>query len=93
MLVWWAMMFTLGALALCDSYLDFGGLFRQINSAIFLLASLGLLVRIVRKTQQHTKEKLVERIGELESELHITKSAEPQFLGEPAGAAHRSLVG
>ncbi len=93
MLVWWAVMFMLGALALCDSYLDFGGLFRQINSAIFLLASLGLLVRIIRKTQQQTKEKLVERIGELEIELHVAKKTEPQIIDEPGSVLHRSVAG
>lgn len=92
MLVWWAVMFTLGALALCDSYLDFGGLFRQVNSAIFLLASLGLLVRIARKMQQQSKEKLVERIGELETELYDAKQAELQFSNEPAGALNRSVA-
>ena len=75
MFVWWGILFGLGVLAFVDSFSNFGTLFRQMNSAVFLLVSLGLLARIVLKVLQRSKEKLVDRVTELEGELATAKSS------------------
>ena len=74
MFVWWGILFTLGVLAFVDSFTNFGMLFRQLNSAVFLLVALGLLTRIIVKTLGKTKEKLTDRVTQLEGELQTARS-------------------
>lgn len=92
MLVWWGVLFALGILAFLDGYLGFGELFRQVNAAIFLLALLGLLIRIVRKTRQQTKEQFAERIAELESALQATKGSDKGIAARPDVTADQAVA-
>jgi cytochrome c oxidase subunit IV len=69
MLVWCAVLFSLGVLAFLDSTFAFGEIFRTINSVLFMLVSLGLLVRISMKRRLRELETLRERIMELEQQL------------------------
>jgi len=69
MLVWCAILFSLGVLAFLDSTFTFGEIFRTINSVLFMLVSLGLLVRISMKRRLRELETLRERIMELEQQL------------------------
>ena len=49
MLVWCAILFTLGIMAFMDSLYNYGEIFRQVNSVVFMLVSLGLLIRSTTK--------------------------------------------
>jgi hypothetical protein len=69
MFVWCTLLFGLGILAFMDSLLNYGEIFRMINSVIFMLVALGLLVRTSMKMKQRTIENLVDRVQQLESIL------------------------
>jgi len=69
MITWWVVLFTIGVLFFVDTFFGVGDMFRQFISAVFILASLGLLARIARKTRSGEKEMLIERIAQLEREL------------------------
>jgi hypothetical protein len=69
MFVWCALLFGLGILAFMDSLLNYGEIFRMINSVIFMLVALGLLVRTSMKMKQRTIENLVDRVQQLEAIL------------------------
>ncbi|MDX9859055.1 MAG: hypothetical protein RBT76_14810 [candidate division Zixibacteria bacterium] len=59
----------LGILAFADSLLNMGEIFRRINSVLFMLLSLGLLVRTTTKKKDGTKERLKRDIYVLEQKL------------------------
>lgn len=69
MLGWCALLFTLGVLAFLDSLFNYGEIFRQINSVLFMLTSLGLLVRTTTKMRLRTFEQQAARILALEEEV------------------------
>jgi hypothetical protein len=69
MFVWCALLFALGILAFMDSLLNYGEIFRMINSVIFMLVALGLLVRTSMKMKQRTFENLIDRVQQLEAIL------------------------
>lgn len=69
MLVWCAVLFVLGVLAFMDSLFNYGEIFRQVNSVLFMLVSLGLLIRTTTKIKLRTVEGYMERIKQLEDEL------------------------
>ena len=91
MIGWWCTLFTLGILAFLDSFYDFGQVFRQMNSSIFLLVSLGLLFRITHKIRQRTKERFAARIDELESELQNAGGLKERVPLEPPVSAHQTV--
>ena len=66
MLVWCFLLFLLGVLAFLDSILNMGDIFRQINSVLFMLLSLGLFLRTT------TKKKL-QKLESFESEIFNLK--------------------
>lgn len=49
MLIWCSILFLLGVLAFFDSIFNMGDIFRQINSVLFMLLSLGLFLRTTTK--------------------------------------------
>lgn len=61
MLIWCSLLFLLGVLAFFDSIFNMGDIFRQINSVLFMLLSLGLFLRTT------TKKKL-QKLESFESE-------------------------
>jgi hypothetical protein len=67
MLVWCAILFGLGILAFLDSLFNYGEIFRRINSVLFLLVSLGLLIRTSMKAKLRYVENLQDRLEELET--------------------------
>jgi predicted membrane-bound mannosyltransferase len=69
MLGWCAVLFSLGLLAFLDSLFNYGEIFRQINSVLFMLVSLGLLVRTTTKMRLRTFEQQAARILALEEEV------------------------
>jgi hypothetical protein len=69
MFVWCTILFLLGITAFLDSMFNYGEIFRQINSVLFMLISLGLLVRTTIKARSRVIERQVERIGELETKV------------------------
>lgn len=69
MLGWCGLLFTLGVMAFLDSLFNYGEIFRQINSVLFMLTSLGLLVRTTTKMRLRTFEQQAARILALEEEV------------------------
>lgn len=74
MLGWCALLFTLGVLAFLDSLFNYGEIFRQINSVLFMLTSLGLLVRTTTKMRLRTFEQQAARILALEEEVFALRN-------------------
>ena len=69
MLVWCGLLFFLGVLAFLDSILNMGEIFRRVNSVMFLLISLALLVRTTTKMKEQKLEKNEDRIINLEQKV------------------------
>lgn len=73
MFIWCGILFGIGIMAFLDSMFNYGDIFRQVNSVLFLLVSLGLLVRTTFKTRLRTMEKYAARIMVLEEEIAALK--------------------
>jgi hypothetical protein len=52
MLAWCSILFLLGVVAVLDSTFNYGELLRRVNSLLFMLVSLGLLVRTAIKVRK-----------------------------------------
>lgn len=76
MLVWCAILFGLGILAFLDTLFNYGEIFRQVNSVLFMLVSLGLLIRTTTKMRHGAREKLGERMANLEREIGVLRARE-----------------
>lgn len=90
MLVWCGILFTLGIIAFMDSLFNYGEIFRQVNSVVFMLVSLGLLVRTTTKIRHASREKHHQRVADMEKELdslreEVARMRSPKNAGrEPA---------
>ncbi|MCP4582553.1 MAG: hypothetical protein GY839_13170 [candidate division Zixibacteria bacterium] len=62
MFYWCMTLFVLGVLAILDTVFSYGEIFRWVNSVLFLLASLGLLVRTRMMVKNGKIEKLMEEV-------------------------------
>lgn len=89
MLGWCALLFTLGVLAFLDSLFNYGEIFRQVNSVLFMLTSLGLLVRTTTKMRLRTFEQQAARILALEEEVFALRQ---QSTGNTAKVTRDSNV-
>lgn len=69
MFIWCAILFMLGVTAFMDSLFNYGEIFRQVNSVLFMLVSLGLLIRTTTKVRARVIERQVQRIADLECRL------------------------
>lgn len=69
MLTWCGLLFALGIAAFLDTIYNYGNIFRQVNSVLFMLISLGLLVRTTTKMRARITEGYIARIEKLEKEL------------------------
>jgi hypothetical protein len=69
MLLWVFVLFGLGLSAFVDSIFNFGDIFRQVNSVMFLLVSVGLLVRTTTLKKRGRLENSQERIEKLERDI------------------------
>ncbi len=79
MLIWCGMLFGLGVLAFLDTFFNYGEIFRRVNSIVFMLLSLGLLVRTRLLANFGKFEELLKRNTELESPTNqSSQSPAPQ---------------
>jgi membrane protein DedA with SNARE-associated domain len=80
MLIWCALLFILGVFAFIDSVFNMGEIFRQVNSVVFLLVSLALLIRTTTKAREQRREKLQNRVFNLEREVSKLKSEQKKLV-------------
>ncbi|MGB2697172.1 MAG: hypothetical protein WBD28_04845 [Candidatus Zixiibacteriota bacterium] len=80
MLTWCAVLFFLGVAAFLDSLFTFGEIFRRVNSVLFMLVSLGVLVRVSIKQKLGQRENYQERIRNLETEIQNIKQEKTKVL-------------
>jgi hypothetical protein len=78
MLAWCAILFLLGIIAFLDTIFNYGEIFRRVNSVVFMLVSLGLLVRTSMKMKIRRVEGLISKVEELEAKLAQLKAGTPQ---------------
>jgi len=76
MFIWCAIMFFLGIAAFMDSIFNYGNIFRQINSVLFMLISLGVMIRTTIKMKAAKMENYEDRIEKLEMQIKALKSNE-----------------
>ncbi|HWR83850.1 MAG TPA: hypothetical protein VN285_11165 [Candidatus Deferrimicrobium sp.] len=79
MLFWSAVLFCLGILAFLDTLYSMGEIFRQINSALFMLISLGLLVRTTTKMKAKKSEQNEHRIVNLEQQVKTLRNGQKKL--------------
>ena len=77
MLAWCAILFLLGILAFMDTIFNYGDIFRRVNSVVFMLVSLGLLVRTSMKMRVKRVEGLLARVSELEEQVAQYSTSTP----------------
>lgn len=76
MYVWCAILFCLGIAAFIDTIFNMGDIFRTVNSILFMLISMGLLVRTTAKRKEHKFESVQARIFDLERQIADMKSTQ-----------------
>jgi ABC-type Na+ efflux pump permease subunit len=76
MFVWCAILFFLGIAAFMDAIFNYGEIFRQINSVLFMLVSLALLIRTTVKMKAGKFEEYENRVKNLERELRAIKDTQ-----------------
>jgi len=69
MLIWCSVLLFLGISAFLDNIFTQNEIFRTINSILFMLVSLGLLVRTSTKKKIGRRELYLKRIDELERKI------------------------
>lgn len=79
MLTWCGILFFLGILAFLDSIFNMGDIFRRVNSVLFLLISLGLLVRTTTKMKSKRIEHYETRIFSLEQQVRTLKEGKEKL--------------
>lgn len=79
MLIWCAVLLALGILAFVDSLISMGEIFRKVNSVVFMLISLGLLIRTTTKMKQQKFENYEKRIFSLEQEVNTLKQGQKKL--------------
>jgi hypothetical protein len=82
MLVWSLVLFVLGILAILDSQFNYGYLFRTANSSLFMLVSLGILVRTRLLEKAGIKERLLLNNDELRARMLKLKESQRQPVAE-----------
>ncbi len=79
MFTWCAILFGLGILAFLDSLFSMGEIFRRVNSVLFLLISLGLLIRTTIKEKTKRQESLEKKVFDLEQQVRILEQGEKKL--------------
>lgn len=69
MFIWCSILFVLGISAFLDGFFNYGQLFRSVNSVLFMLVSLAVLVRTVTKVKAARVEGYLEKISSLKKQL------------------------
>ena len=79
MFIWSLVLFGLGILAVLDSQFNYGHIFRSANSAVFMLLSLGILIRTRLLRKMGYKENLLKKNIELNAKIEdIERSQSPE---------------
>jgi hypothetical protein len=78
MITWCIVLLFLGITAFLDSIFTFGEIFRKVNSVLFMLVSLGLLVRTSTKIRLAKRENTQKRMEELEARIAELTKTKPQ---------------
>ncbi len=86
MLWWCAFLFILGVLAFLDTIFNYGEIFRRINSVIFMMTALGLLMRVSMKMKIRQVEGYIEKISRLENEINQIKSTQESSIPKRVNA-------
>ncbi len=68
MVLWSIVLIFLGIAAFLDSFYNYGEIFRRVNSTLFLLVSLGLLVRVSQLRKEAKKAELQKKNEQEEKE-------------------------
>ena len=79
MFVWCSVLFLLGILAFLDSIFNMGEIFRRVNSVLFMLTSLALLVRTTTKIKAKKLESYENRIFNLEQQIKNLQHAKEKM--------------
>ena len=79
MFIWCAVLFILGIAAFIDSIFKMGEIFRTANSVLFLLISLGLLIRTTTKMKTKKIENYEERIFSLERQVRALQEGQKKL--------------
>jgi len=79
MFIWCSLLFLLGILAFLDSIFNMGEIFRQINSVLFMLISLALLIRTTTKMKARKIENYENRIFNLEQQVKILENGKEKI--------------
>ncbi len=79
MFVWCSVLFFLGLMAFLDSLFNMGEIFRQINSVLFMLISLALLIRTTTKIKAKKIEHYENRIFNLEQQVRVFKEGKKKL--------------
>ncbi|MBN1211141.1 MAG: hypothetical protein JXA92_01060 [candidate division Zixibacteria bacterium] len=79
MFVWCGVLFFLGILAFVDSIFNMGEVFRKVNSVLFMLISLGLLIRTTTKIKTRKMENYQKRIFNLERQVKALEDHNKQM--------------
>lgn len=69
MLIWSIVLLLLGILAVIDSQVNYGQVFRSANSVLFMLLALGVLIRTKILGTRGFRERLVRKNLELEARV------------------------
>lgn len=67
--MWCGILFSLGIMAFLDTLYNYGEIFRRVNSVVFMLIALGLLVRTSMKMKIRRVEGLIAKVEELEGQV------------------------
>ena len=86
MLYWCGILFALGVLAFLDTVFNYGEIFRRINTVLFMLLSLGLLVRTKMGIKFQRMEKLTGQNVELKQQLDSLSQSKTPKEKEPEKA-------
>jgi hypothetical protein len=70
MLLWSGILFLLGVAAFLDALFNYGEIFRKVNSVLFLLISLAILVRTTTKMKDARIERYQHKVEELEQKVN-----------------------
>ncbi len=79
MFVWCGILFLLGIFAFLDSIFNMGEIFRRINSVIFMLISLALLIRTTTKIKSKKRENYESQIFNLEQQIKNVQQAKEKM--------------
>ena len=79
MFVWCGVLFFLGILAFVDSIFNMGEVFRKVNSVLFMLIALGLLIRTTTKMKSQKLENSQKRIFNLERQVKALEDHNKQM--------------